>query len=45
MCCPPVDDLVNGAQCDMRTNVKLTCENSINRTDQLFPRAGFHPVA
>ena len=44
MCCPPVDDLVNGAQCDPRTNIKLTCENSINGTDQLFPRTGFHPV-
>ena len=45
MCCRPVDDLVNGAQCDPRTNIKLTCENSINSTDQLFLSTGFHPVA
>jgi len=44
MCCRPIDDLVNGAQGYPRTNIKLTCENSINGTDQLFPRTGFHPV-
>ena len=44
MCCRAVNDLVNGAQCDPRTNVKLTCEDSIYGTDQLFPRTGFHPV-
>jgi hypothetical protein len=45
MCRRPPDDLVNGAQCDPRTNVELTSENGINGTDQLFPRAGLHPVA
>src|SRR4029077_6586902 len=45
MCCRAVNDLVNGAQCDPRANVKLTCEDSINGTDQLFPRPSFHPVA
>ena len=42
--CRPVKDLVNGAQCDPRTHVKLTCKYSINGTDQLFPRTGFNPV-
>src|SRR4029077_7607836 len=34
MCSRAVNDLVNGAQCDPRTHVKLTCENSINCTEQ-----------
>ena len=33
MCCPPVDDLMNGAQCDPRTHIKFTCENRIKGTD------------
>ena len=44
MCCRTVNDLVNGAQCDPGTNIKFTCENRIKGTDQLFPRAGFHPI-
>jgi hypothetical protein len=28
MCCRLLDDLVNSAQCDPRTYIKLTCENS-----------------
>jgi len=43
MCCRAVDDFVNGAQCDSWTDIKLTCENIFNGTDQLFPRTGFHP--
>src|SRR4029453_7452813 len=45
MCCRLLDDFMNGAQCNPRTYIKLTCENSINGTDQLVPRAGLHPVA
>ena len=45
MCYRAVNDLVNGAQCDPRTDVKLTCENSMNGTDQLLPRPSFHPIA
>ncbi len=44
MCCRLLDDFMNGAQCDPRTYIKLTCENSINGADQLVPRAGLHPV-
>src|SRR5258705_1459486 len=44
MWCRAVDDFVNGAQCDSWTDIKLTCENIFNGTDQLFPRTGFHPV-
>jgi hypothetical protein len=40
-----VNDFVNRAQCDPGTNVKLPCENSVNGTNQLFPRTRFHPVA
>ena len=45
MCCPVLNDRANSAQCDPRTNIKLTCENSINRPDQLLPRPSLHPVA
>ena len=45
MCCGVLDDLVNSAQCDLRTNIKLTCKDSTYSMDQLFPRPGFHPVA
>ena len=43
-CCPAVDNLVNSAQSEPRANVKLTCEDSINGTDQLFPGTGLHPI-
>ena len=38
MCCPPIDDLVNGAQCDPRTNIKLSCENSFDGVDHIIQR-------
>ena len=44
MCSRAIDDFVNGAQCDSWTDIKLTCENISNGSDQLFPRTGFHPV-
>ncbi len=45
MYCRAGDDLMNRAQRDPRANIKLACENSFDGTDQLFPCAGFHPVA
>ena len=45
MCCRVVDHVVNGAQRHPRTHIKLTGENSINGTDQFFPRSNFHPIA
>jgi hypothetical protein len=43
-CRRTVNDLVNNAQCDPGTNIQFTCENRIKGTDQLFSRAGFHPI-
>jgi hypothetical protein len=44
MCCRAVDYVVNGAQRDPRTYIKLTGENNINGTDQFFLRPNFHPI-
>src|SRR6266496_1879809 len=45
MCCWVVDHVVNGAQCDPRTNIKFTRQNYMNSADQLLPRPSFHPIA
>ncbi len=45
MCCRVVDHVVNGAQCDPRTNIKFTRQNYMNSADQLLPRPSFHPIA
>src|SRR5438034_5759756 len=40
-----LDQLVNRDQRDPWADVKLTCDDGLDRMDQLFARAGFHPIA